>query len=679
MEGEEEVVEVPRKNSLDQGTLYQISTNDRGIKRQPSISVPNEGDKLTITPLGAGQEVGRSCCVIEFKGKKIMLDCGIHPGRQGLDALPFFDAIDPSTIELLIVSHFHLDHIGALPHFLEKTTFKGRVFMTHPTKSIYKWLLADSIRISNIAAEDMLFDEKDLDNSMEKIETMNFHQTVEVEGIKFTAYNAGHVLGAAMIELEIAGVKILYTGDYSREEDRHLMAAEIPPTRPDILIVESTYGVQMHEPRSEREDRFTNEYWEQHPELHNVPIYYASSLAKKCMAVYETYVHMMNERIRKSIAVANPFVFKHISNLKNMDHFDDTGASVVMASPGMLQNGLSRELFELWCPDPKNCCIIAGYSVDGTLARHIMTSPKEVTSLVGNKIPMRLAVHQISFSAHADFAQTRDFIDALLPPNIVLVHGDSNEMGRLKAELTRRFDERPDVNTVIHTPKNTQAVELFFRGEKLAKTIGSLADDPPLDGQTMSGVLVRKGFAHNILAPQDLYEYSGLVTSVIQQRLLINYHAPMSLLHHFLERMYGEVPEKEIDGKITYRIFDVILLTQMNSGCVMLEWQSDAINDMFADSVMAAVLQVESNPVSVKLVGSRCSHSTDHLHSKGGESSDHVVEEGEVVDKTQGIPLGIAMRMFKEQFGVVERHKEDDERLTVMVDESVASVWPSRL
>ena len=141
---------------------------------------------------------------------------------------------------------------------------------------------------------------------------------------------------------------MLYTGDFSREEDRHLMSAELPSIRPDVLIVESTYGTHIHEKREDRENRFTStvhdivtrggrclipvfalgraqelllildEFWAAHPELHEIPIYYASSLAKKCMAVYQTFVNAMNERIRRTIAVNNPFVFKHISNLKGM-------------------------------------------------------------------------------------------------------------------------------------------------------------------------------------------------------------------------------------------------------------------------------------------------------------------------------------------------------------------------
>ena len=85
-----------------------------------------ENDILTIIPLGAGQEVGRSCILIHFKGKKIMLDCGIHPGLSGIESLPYTEDTDAEDIDLLLISHFHLDHCGALPWFLEKTTFKGK-------------------------------------------------------------------------------------------------------------------------------------------------------------------------------------------------------------------------------------------------------------------------------------------------------------------------------------------------------------------------------------------------------------------------------------------------------------------------------------------------------------------------------------------------------------------------
>jgi cleavage and polyadenylation specificity factor subunit 3 len=178
--------------------------------------------------------------------------------------------------------------------------------------------------------------------SLSMITPVSVHQLITVcPGVTFTPYHAGHVLGACMFLIDIAGLKILYTGDYSREEDRHLVKAEIPTVRPDVLIVESTYGVQSLEDRPDKELRFTklvhaiikrgghvllptfalgraqelllilDEYWRKNPDLHNVPIYYASALARKCMAVYQTYIHTMNNNIRSRFAKRdNPFVFK---------------------------------------------------------------------------------------------------------------------------------------------------------------------------------------------------------------------------------------------------------------------------------------------------------------------------------------------------------------------------------
>lgn len=100
--------------------------------------------------------------------------------------------------------------------------------MTHATKDIYRWLLSDYVKVSNISADDMLHTETDLKESVDKVKTINFHEVKAIEVIKFWCYHASHVLGTVMFVIEIAGVKILYTGDFSRQEVRHLMAAEIP-------------------------------------------------------------------------------------------------------------------------------------------------------------------------------------------------------------------------------------------------------------------------------------------------------------------------------------------------------------------------------------------------------------------------------------------------------------------
>ncbi|ORY51891.1 cleavage and polyadenylation specificity factor 3, isoform CRA_b [Rhizoclosmatium globosum] len=597
-----------------------------------TAAAQDASDILRITPLGAGQEVGRSCLLLEYKNKTVMLDCGLHPAHSGLAALPFFDNIDPSTIDVLLLTHFHIDHAAALPYFMEKTTFKGRVFMTHPTKAIFKWLLADYVKVSNLSVDDMLYDEKDLLRAYDKIETIDFHQMIEVEGIKFTPYNAGHVLGAAMFLIEIAGVRVLYTGDYSREEDRHLMAAERPPNVvPEVLIAESTYGVQHHRSRVERETIFTqtihqivarggrclipvfalgraqelllilDEYWQAHPELHNVPIYYASALAKKCMTVFQTFSNMMNSRIRQqTMSGQNPFQFKHISNLKSMNYFDDVGPCVMMASPGMLQNGQSRELLELWCPDKRNGVIIPGYVVEGTLGKEILSQPEEIKSLNGGKLPLRLTVEYVSFSAHVDFPQNSQFIEEVGAQNLVLVHGEQNQMGRLKSALASKYQESESGATLnIFTPKNCESVELYFKGEKMAKAMGTLAKNPLKQNTRVEGVLVAKDFTYRLIDPVDLPEFTDLVSATLAQRLVVPSRAPLTLVKWHLEAMYGACQKDEEDDD-AFLVFNTVKVKDLENGRLLLEWEGNSVNDMVADSVLAIVLQAESSPASVK-------------------------------------------------------------------------------
>ena len=220
------------------------------------------GELLELIPLGAGSEVGRSCVVASFFGgkKNVMFDCGIHPGFSGLSSLPYFDEIDLSAIDVLLVTHFHLDHCAAVPFLVNRTNFKGRVFMTHATKAIFHMLMSDFVRLSKPDEKDesQLWDAKDLKAAMDKIEVIDFHQEINIEGIKVTPYRAGHVLGACQFEVNVGGCRVLYTGDYSRVADRHLPAADIPKKTPHVVIVESTYGVSPHTPKEEREARFTD-------------------------------------------------------------------------------------------------------------------------------------------------------------------------------------------------------------------------------------------------------------------------------------------------------------------------------------------------------------------------------------------------------------------------------------
>ncbi|EPQ57057.1 hypothetical protein GLOTRDRAFT_73592 [Gloeophyllum trabeum ATCC 11539] len=646
---------------------------------------------LSITLLGAGQEVGRSCCVLQYRGKTVVCDAGVHLAYSGMASLPFVDELDWSTVDALLITHFHMDHAAALTYIMEKTNFrdgKGKVYMTHPTKAVHKFMMQDFVRMSSTSS-DALFSPMDVTMSLASIIPVSAHQLINVcPGISFTSYHAGHVLGACMFLIDIAGLKILYTGDYSREEDRHLVKAEVPPIRPDVLIVESTFGVQTLEARDEKEARFTNlvhsiirrgghvlmpvfalgraqelllvldEYWKKHPDLHSVPIYYASNLARKCMAVYQTYIHTMNSNIRSRFAKRdNPFVFKHVSNIPQTRGWERKIAEgppcVVLASPGFMTVGASRELFEMMAPDPRNGLIVTGYSVEGTLARDILTEPTEVVGLKGNIIQRKMSVDEISFSAHVDYSQNSEFIEMVKAQHVVLVHGEVNNMGRLRAALQSRYKDR-DEEVKIHTPRNLETLELTFRGERVAKAIGTLAQKAPQANDTLSGLLVSKDYSYTLLHPRDLRDFAGLSTCVVTQRQKLVLGVGWELVRWHLEGMFGRVEEGlDRDGVPTMRVMSVVDVKHTNEQELTLEWDSSASNDMIADSTLALIAGIDKSPASVKLTTHPHSHSHGHEHA---HAHPHADAAHELADVTRIQRLA----MFLEaHFGDVELHMPD--------------------
>ena len=526
--------------------------------------------------------------------------------------------------------------------------------MTHATKAIYKWLIQDSVRVgyagfqcsltmhvliltrnasSSSEQRIQLYTETDHLSTFPQIEVIDYHTTHTISSIRITPYPAGHVLGAAMFFIEIAGLKILFTGDYSREDDRHLISAEVPKNiKIDVLITESTYGIASHIPRAERETALMksitgilnrggrvlmpvfalgraqeillilDEYWARHPEYQKIPIYYASNLARKCMVVYQTYIGAMNDNIKRmfrermaeaeqagDVGSGGPWDFRFVRSLKNLERFDDVGGCVMLASPGMLQNGVSRELLERWAPSERNGVVITGYSIEGTMAKQIMHEPESIPSVMGNRsagsvargrglgangeaekimIPRRCSVQEYSFAAHVDGQENREFIEEIAAPVVVrqslvfhftrritltklqiLVHGEKHNMMRLKSKLLSLNAEKT-LKTKIFSPANTEELRIPFKADKTAKVVGKLAQVPPPktldpeDGQLITGVLVQNDFKMSLMAAEDLREYAGLTTTTImcKQRITLS-AAGIELIKWALEGTFGTIEE----------------------------------------------------------------------------------------------------------------------------------------
>lgn len=577
---------------------------------------------MEIIPIGAGGEVGRSCCLLKFMGKTVLFDCGVHPAYSGISALPFFDDIDTDQIDLILITHYHVDHAAGLPYLMERTELnpKARVFMTQPTRAIYKTLLSDFVRVSRNSNDDeSLYAEEDIEKTMARIEVVDYHAEVNVDGIKFRPFYAAHVLGAAMFMVEIAGVRILYTGDFSREEDRHLKEAEIPPFSPDVLICESTYGLQVHESRRIREARFTehivdivrdggrvllpvfalgraqelllilDEYWEANKELQEVPIYYASAIAERCMPVYQTYINMMNDNVRRRFEVSNPFNFKYVKNVRGKDGFSDDGPCVFMASPGMLQNGLSRELFERWCTNKRNGLVLTGYSVDGTLAKKVLNCPETITRLDGREVRLACSVKYVTFAAHTDCRQTTTFVEDVRPTHTILVHGEWNNMTRLRDHLDGHFNRNPTVSERkkmrLYTPRNCEIVNLSFQDRKVVKVI----DIPKVEsGSRVSGVIIKQDFGYTVVRPEDLPVFTSIKVSNVDQHQHVPLSKPLITLATQLKTVYRNVQYNE--GARAILVADSVLLHGKTDDAVRVSWTSGHASDILADAVIAVVL-----------------------------------------------------------------------------------------
>lgn len=563
-----------------------------------------------------------------------MFDCGIHPAHTGMSTLPYFDHINPSEVDLVLVTHFHLDHSGSVPYFVNRTEFKGKVYMTHPTRPICRMLWHDYARVSKIAAEDQIFGTTDIDQTVEKVELIDFHEEKQFRGIKFSCYRAGHVLGAAMFLIDIGGIRVLYTGDYSREKDRHLPQAEIPRLRIHVLIVESTYGIQNHEPREQREHRFTNsvhqivrqggkcllpvfalgraqelllileDYWERNSDLHGIPIYYNSPMATKCLRIFETYTNMCSEHVQEQAnRCNNPWVLKYIQNMPERHHFasqeSDLGPCVVLASPGMLQSGGSRELFENWSPDKRNGIIVTGYSVNGTLAHELKSEPDAVTLSDGRKVHVRATIKFISFSAHSDYNQTAEFIRKLKANVVVLVHGEETEMNRMRTKLREDY---PDLNALA--PQNCQTVALRVPTDRSADAVGQIAEEivsSKRGKKEVSGLLVEDPTGSRLLlSPEDLRQYTTLSACKVEQCHRFTFPHSLAVLARALWETYDDV--QVLDGSLS--VCDCVKVT-LNASILCVTWDACPLSDLIADSISLTAIELTRNPTTVQALQSQ--------------------------------------------------------------------------
>ncbi|KAI9103139.1 beta-lactamase-like protein, partial [Phlyctochytrium arcticum] len=434
---------------------------------------------IQVIPLGAGQDVGRSCILVTIGGKNIMFDCGMHMGYSDSRRFPDFSFISKSgafdaNLDCVIISHFHLDHCGALPHFTEKHGFSGPIYMTYPTRAICPILLEDMRKVAvERKGETDFFTSNDIRNCMKKVTAVDLNEVIHVdEDLEIKAYYAGHVLGAAMFHVRVGNESIVYTGDYNMTADRHLGSAWIDRCRPDLLITESTYATTVRGSKRTREREFLKKvhdcvksggkvlipvfalgraqelcilvesYWERMEDLRGkVPVYFSAGLTERANEYYKLFINWTNETIKQTFVDRNMFDFKYINTFQQ--HFvDEPGPMVVFASPGMLHAGTSLHIFKKWCHNPKNMVILPGYCVAGTVGAKVLAGEKQIQIDMHTRVDVNLQVKNLSFSAHADAKGIIQLIHMCEPRNVMLVHGEKAKMRVLADTLQAEFGVR---------------------------------------------------------------------------------------------------------------------------------------------------------------------------------------------------------------------------------------------
>jgi metallo-beta-lactamase family protein len=455
---------------------------------------------IEVEFLGATRTVTGSMHVVHTKHARILLECGLFQGHRGESVernrtLPF----RARSIDVCVLSHAHIDHSGALP-VLAKSGYRGPIHCTPATRDLCAAMLEDAAMIQ--ASDARYFNERiargevhgepiepiyDMDDVLAALGQMlpiPYHRkTVIAPGVELTFLDAGHVLGSAIVVLDIDDEgqekRLVFTGDLGRRETPILRDPEIP-SGAQMLISESTYGDRLHPPIAQMEDELATVLARTHERggkviipsfaleraqevvyalkrLHKqgrlppMPVYVDSPLTVRITDVFKTHPDCYDEAARELIASGDsPF---ELPGLRYISEVEDSKAissssepAVVISASGMCESGRVLHHLRATIEGAKNTVLIVGFQAQHTLGRRLVEGRPRV-KIFGAERERRAEVVVLNgFSAHADQADLIAFAEAVRNRGklrrIALVHGEAKSQDALIAKLEdRRFTE----------------------------------------------------------------------------------------------------------------------------------------------------------------------------------------------------------------------------------------------
>lgn len=437
---------------------------------------------MHLTFLGAAGNVTGSCTLLETGSSRILIDCGFVQERKFQDRNwePF--PVDPSSVDVVLLTHAHLDHCGLLPRLVAQG-FKGRILGTEATCDIAAIIMRDSARIQQ---EDLkqkqkrharegrkpkhpyqtLYDPDDAEDTIQQLSPVPFERSLEiVPGVHAVWYEAGHILGASSIRLEITEngetKSFLFSGDVGRK-DMPLIRDPVIPHGADTLILESTYGDRNHNMQVDIKDQLARIIRETHEAGGNLIIpsfaveraqdllfHFTRLLRSKSipptmvfmdspMAVRVTEIFMKHKSLFDSKTRAmldqgvNPCDFPGLKMSRTREQSKAInqirGTICVIAGSGMCTGGRIKHHLKANLARPESTILFVGYQAEGTLGRIILRKP-ETVRVLGETLPIKARIEQINgFSGHADRSELQTWMEALepKPQRIFLNHGEAS-------------------------------------------------------------------------------------------------------------------------------------------------------------------------------------------------------------------------------------------------------------
>ena len=447
---------------------------------------------MRVEFFGAAGEVTGSCHLVHAAGKRILLDCGmIQGGREehlrNADAFPF----DVGSIDAMVLSHAHIDHVGRLP-LLIKRGYRGPIHTQHATASLSRIMLEDSARL---AASDVayvnkrrrkngqelltpLYDEDDVAAVLGQFEGIDYDVWTEIlPGVRLRLSDAGHIIGAAIVELhaeEAEGTrKLVFSGDIG-PKGTPILRDPTPIREADLVMMESTYGDRLHRNRGDTLKELGEIFEEVHKTRGNVLIpafavgrtqellywfaqFYEewglakfrividSPMATKVIRVYDQHTDLFDEEARRVWQGRHhPFKLPNLSLIESIEESralnDVSGGVIIIAGSGMCNGGRIKHHLKnhLWRDNAH--VIFPGFQAHGTLGRELVDGADRVR-IFGDEVQVNARRHSVGgLSAHADQAGLMEWYGHFdKHPPVYLVHGEDPARTVLADLLRKQF------------------------------------------------------------------------------------------------------------------------------------------------------------------------------------------------------------------------------------------------